>query len=42
MAMANGDLNGDGTLSTFQIWGAVNALNVLNVAPNFKIINPEE
>ena len=41
-AMANGDLNGDGTYSTFQILGAINAQFALNIAPNFVTINPEE
>ena len=39
---ANGDLNGDGTFSTFSITGAINSSFTLNVAPNFVTINPEE
>jgi type IV pilus assembly protein PilA len=41
-ATANGDLNGDGILSTFQISGAVNSALVLNTAPNLITTNPEE
>jgi type IV pilus assembly protein PilA len=41
-AIANGDLNGDGTLSTFQITGAIGAGSVLNIAPNMSEVNPEE
>jgi type IV pilus assembly protein PilA len=41
-AIANGDLNGDGVLSTFQITGAVNTNMVLNIAPNLYSSNPEE
>jgi type IV pilus assembly protein PilA len=41
-AMANGDLNGDGTLSTFSLIGSVNASIVLNVAPNITETQPEE
>jgi type IV pilus assembly protein PilA len=41
-AVANGDLNGDGTLSTFQLLGAVNSALVLNVAPNITETSPEE
>jgi type IV pilus assembly protein PilA len=41
-AQANGDLNGDGILSTFQLMGAINTAGALNVAPNFVTINPEE
>ncbi len=39
---ANGDLNGDGILSTFAIVGSVNTNGALNVAPNLQITNPEE
>jgi len=42
VAVANGDLNGDGILSTFQITGSVNTSMVLNVAPNLYTSNPEE
>jgi type IV pilus assembly protein PilA len=41
-ATANGDLNGDGVASTFQITGSVNTSMVLNIAPNLSSINPEE
>lgn len=41
-ATANGDLNGDGVPSTFQIIGSVNAAFVLNVAPNISEVSPEE
>jgi type IV pilus assembly protein PilA len=41
-AVANGDLNGDGTLSTFSLAGTVNGALVLNVAPNLVEVNPEE
>ena len=41
-AIANGDLNGDSTMSTFQITGKIQAGSVLNIAPNMSEINPEE
>jgi type IV pilus assembly protein PilA len=41
-ATANGDLNGDGIASTFQLLGAVNANGALNIAPNIQSTNPEE
>jgi len=42
-AAANGDLNADGILSTFELDGTVNAADSnLYVAPNVKEINPEE
>ena len=41
-ATANGDLNGDGILSTFQLLGAVNSSGALNIAPNIISTNPEE
>jgi len=41
-ATANGDLNGDGLLSTFAILGTINTSMVLNVAPNIAETNPEE
>jgi type IV pilus assembly protein PilA len=41
-ATANGDLNGDGTASTFQITGSVNTNFALNIAPNMLQVNPEE
>jgi type IV pilus assembly protein PilA len=40
-ASANGDLNGDGVYSTFQLLGAVTATN-LYVAPNLLEVRPEE
>ncbi len=42
-ATANGDLNGDGTLSTFQLIGTVSTADSnLYVAPNIEETNPEE
>lgn len=41
-ATANGDLNGDGVLSTFQVTGSINTGYVVNVAPNMVEISPEE
>jgi type IV pilus assembly protein PilA len=41
-AFANGDLNGDGVLSTFSIAGAIQTGSVLAVAPNMVEIQPEE
>jgi type IV pilus assembly protein PilA len=41
-ATANGDLNGDGTLSTFSISGTVNSKLLLNIAPSIGEISPEE
>lgn len=41
-ALANGDLNGDGTFSTFSITGSIGSGMVLNVAPNMLEVNPEE
>jgi type IV pilus assembly protein PilA len=38
---ANGDLNGDGVLSTFQIQGQI-AGGTLNVAPSIQETNPQE
>jgi type IV pilus assembly protein PilA len=42
VATANGDLNGDGTLSTFSIQGSVNSSFLMNVAPSIAEISPEE
>ncbi|HEX8792105.1 MAG TPA: type II secretion system protein [Polyangiaceae bacterium] len=39
---ANGDLNGDGILSTFSLAGAISPSFTLNIAPNFQETNPEE
>jgi type IV pilus assembly protein PilA len=41
-AMANGDLNGDGNLSTFQLLGQIQQGMALNVAPTLGEVNPEE
>jgi type IV pilus assembly protein PilA len=41
-ATANGDLNGDGALSTFTLVGAIGSGLVLNIAPNMTEISPEE
>ncbi|HTQ42481.1 MAG TPA: prepilin-type N-terminal cleavage/methylation domain-containing protein [Polyangiaceae bacterium] len=41
-ATANGDLNGDGILSTFTLLGSVNSGGALNIAPNIQSTNPEE
>jgi type IV pilus assembly protein PilA len=42
MASANGDLNGDGVISTFGLTGKINSNFIINVAPNMLTINPEE
>jgi type IV pilus assembly protein PilA len=41
-ASANGDLNGDGNLSTFTLLGAIASGFVVNIAPNIGEVNPEE
>lgn len=41
-ATANGDLNGDGVLSTFQVTGSINGSYVVNVAPSMVEVSPEE
>jgi type IV pilus assembly protein PilA len=41
-ATANGDLNGDGNLSTFTFLGAIGSGFVINTAPNMGEIAPEE
>jgi type IV pilus assembly protein PilA len=41
-AIANGDLNGDGVLSTMQLNGAINSAYAINVAPNMTEVRPEE
>ncbi len=41
-AMANGDLNGDGITSSFQLFGKVDANNQLVSSPNIQETNPEE
>jgi type IV pilus assembly protein PilA len=40
--IANGDLNGDQLLSTFQLTGVINSSYVINVAPNILEILPDE
>ncbi len=42
VATANGDLNGDGTQSTFSVTGQVNSAFALNIAPNMLEVQPEE
>jgi type IV pilus assembly protein PilA len=42
LATANGDLNGDGVESTFQITGSVSSSFVVNIAPNVLAVNPDE
>jgi type IV pilus assembly protein PilA len=41
-AIANGDLNGDGVMSTFSVQGQVNSSFALNIAPNMLEVQPEE
>ncbi len=41
-ATANGDLNGDQILSTFQLTGAISTSYVINLAPNMLEVSPEE
>jgi type IV pilus assembly protein PilA len=41
-ATANGDLNGDTNLSTFQLTGKIGSGFVINVAPSMVEISPEE
>jgi type IV pilus assembly protein PilA len=41
-ATANGDLNGDGVPSTFQLTGAINSGFVINIAPNMLQLSPDE
>ena len=41
-ATANGDLNGDGNLSTFTLIGAIGSGFVLNVAPQLTEVSPDE
>jgi hypothetical protein len=41
VATANGDLNGDGVLSTFTMTGSV-VSNTMNLAPTVAETNPEE
>ena len=41
-ATANGDLNGDGVLSTFQLSGSITPSYTIAVSPNIFEVNPEE
>ena len=41
-ATANGDLNGDGTLSTFELDGIIQPSMIFSLAPNLIETNPEE
>jgi type IV pilus assembly protein PilA len=41
-AFANGDLNGDGVLSTFELDGVIQATMNFSLAPNLTETNPEE
>jgi type IV pilus assembly protein PilA len=41
-AAAQGDLNGDGVLSLFQVTGAVSSRYVLNIAPNMLEVRPDD
>jgi type IV pilus assembly protein PilA len=41
-ATANGDLNGDGVLSTFQVYGTVDAASNLYISPSIYEASPEE
>jgi type IV pilus assembly protein PilA len=41
-ATANGDLNGDGIASTFQLTGAINSGFVINIAPNMLQVSTDE
>jgi prepilin-type N-terminal cleavage/methylation domain-containing protein len=41
-ATANGDLDGDGVMSTFQLSGSINSSYAINIAPNLTEVAPEE
>jgi type IV pilus assembly protein PilA len=41
-ATAQGDLNGDGVLSLYQITGSINSAYIVNTAPNMLVVRPEE
>jgi type IV pilus assembly protein PilA len=41
-ASAQGDLNGDGTLSLFSVTGAISTSFALNIAPNMLVVRSEE
>jgi hypothetical protein len=42
VATANGDLNGDGNLSTFTLNGVIQTTMIFSLAPNLVEVNPEE
>jgi hypothetical protein len=42
VAAAQGDLNGDGVLSLFQLNGAIGSGTVLHLAPNLVEVRPDE
>jgi hypothetical protein len=42
VAAAQGDLNGDGVQSLFQITGSIASGNVLDIAPNMLEVRPDE
>jgi type IV pilus assembly protein PilA len=42
VAAAQGDLDGNGVLSLFQISGSINSKYVLNIAPNLVEVRPDE
>jgi type IV pilus assembly protein PilA len=42
VAAAQGDLNGDGVLSLFQITGSIASTYVLDIAPNMLEVRPDE
>jgi type IV pilus assembly protein PilA len=41
-AAAQGDLDGNGVLSLFQITGSINASRILNIAPTILTVRPDE
>jgi type IV pilus assembly protein PilA len=41
-AAAQGDLDGNGVLSLFQVSGAIGSGFVLNIAPNFVVVRPDD
>jgi hypothetical protein len=41
-AQAQGDLNGDGVLSLYQLTGSITSSYVLFTAPNFVIVRPDD
>jgi type IV pilus assembly protein PilA len=40
--VANGDLNGDGNLSTFELDGVIQTTMTFSLAPNMTVTNPDE